>query len=142
MSATCCSQTELYPTGSLVALANRNPRIIELGAELGFTGYAEYIDAVQSLGLDEVINDQSNDSDIEHTLFTNTTTIDLNDNLTLKNVIGYNEVDAFQSTDVDGSPFFLLRMGDETTPGAGYVYTTEPIFRGTTTFRARNGRSL
>lgn len=117
--------TELYPTGSVAALANRNPRIVELGAQLGFSGFAEFLTVQQSLGLDQVINDQSNDSDIEHYLATNTTTIDINDSLTLKNVIGYNKVDSFQSTDIDGTPFFLLRMGNESTPQAGYVYVTD-----------------
>lgn len=117
--------TELYPTGSVAALGARNPRIVELGEQYGFSGYSTYIDAAQSVGLDTVFNDQSNDSDIQHTLITNSTTFELANGLTLKNVIGYNKVDSLQSTDVDGSPFFLLRMGDETTPRAGYLYNTE-----------------
>lgn len=117
--------TELYPEGSVAALGARNPQIVELGAQYGFAGYASYIEATESLGLDKVFNDQSNDSDIQHTLITNSTTFELSSGLTLKNIIGYNNVESFQSTDVDGSPFFLLRMGDETTLNAGYVYDTQ-----------------
>ena len=106
--------TDLYPAGSVAALANRNPRIVELGAQMGFTGFGEYITAQQALGFDQLINDQSNDSKIEHTLVSNTTTFNVSDSMTIKNILGYNNVETFQSTDIDGSPFMMLRMGDET----------------------------
>jgi iron complex outermembrane receptor protein len=107
------------------ALNIDNPRLAELGEKYGFTGFGEYVDVQQSRDLDEVFNDQSNDSEIDHKFFGNTTTFELNDSMSIKNIIGYNKVDSFQQTDPDGSPFMLLRMGDEWTETGGYTYITE-----------------
>lgn len=119
--------TELYPEGVLLApgALDDNPRLLELGQQYGFTGFKSYVDAASQTDLDKVFNDQNNDSDIEHNLFSNTTTFEINDNLTLKNIIGYNEVESFQATDPDGSPFMMLRMGDEFSEDGGYFYGTE-----------------
>ncbi len=117
--------TVLYPEGSLPFLSFENPRLAELGAQMGFAGYRSFIDvATAQSDFDEVYNDQTNDSDIEHQLFTNTTTWEINDSMTLKNILGYNNVESFQGTDIDGSPFMLMRMGDEFVSG-GFQYDTE-----------------
>lgn len=119
--------TDLYPAGSVALLGNRNPRIVELGAQLGFTGFGEFITAQKAVGFYDVMNDQSNLSDIEHTLVTNSTSFDWGESVTIKNIFGYNNVESFQATDIDGSPFMMLRMGDETTPDGGYTYNTEQL---------------
>ncbi|MCB1667367.1 MAG: TonB-dependent receptor [Porticoccaceae bacterium] len=118
----------LYPEGVLLApgALDDNPRLLELGQQMGFTGFGSYVDAANAqLDYDEVINNESNDSVINQKLFTNTTVFEISDSMTLKNIIGYNVNESFQSTDVDGSPFMLLKMGNETDTGAfgnGYQY--------------------
>ena len=117
--------TVLYPEGALPFLAADNPRLTELGAQQGFIGFRSFIDvATAQSDFDEVYNDQSNDSDIEHQLYTNTTSLQFGDTVTVKNVLGYNNVESYQGTDIDGSPFMLMRMGDEFVNG-GFQYDTE-----------------
>jgi iron complex outermembrane receptor protein len=111
-------------------VATDNPRQHQLAQQYGFTGFAEYLDVARSLDYDEVMNNESNDSDIEHKLFTNTTTFEISESATLKNIIGYNKNESFQATDVDGSPFMVLKMGDENNTGPfgnGYQYNFEQV---------------
>ena len=120
--------TELYPEGVIGtgALIGDNPRLVELAAQYGFTGFRSYIDtAGAQLDFDQVLNDANNDSDIDSQLFTNSTEFRISDNMTVKNIIGFNKVESFQGTDVDGSPFMLLRIGDEFSDNGGYQYNLE-----------------
>lgn len=112
------------------SVATDNPRLVQLAQQYGFTGFADYLAVAQALAYDEVLNNESNESEIEHRLFTNTTTFEINDSATLKNIIGYNKNESYQVTDVDGSPFMVLKMGDENNTGPfgnGYQYNFEQL---------------
>lgn len=116
--------TSLYPEGILATglLNENNPRVVELG----FDGLQDFITKQSRADFHDVYNDLSEEIDTEHTLLTNTTSWEINDLLTLRNTIGYNDVESFQPTDLDGSPFMVMRQG---TPekADGFDWNTEQL---------------
>jgi iron complex outermembrane receptor protein len=71
-----------------------------------------------------------NDSDDEHNAqlkeAVNKTTYTVNDDLSIKNIVGYNQVVSRDRTDGDGSPFPILTIGAIGGPNMeGVVYSTE-----------------
>jgi iron complex outermembrane recepter protein len=58
----------------------------------------------------------------------NTTTFELSDNATLKNIFGYNNVFSRENTDIEGSPYqFLLVGGGVGDKNEGYSFGTKQI---------------
>jgi iron complex outermembrane receptor protein len=71
-----------------------------------------------------------NDSDAEHDAqlkeAVNKTTYRVNDDLSIKNIVGYNQVVSHDRTDIDGSPFQILTIGAIGGPNMeGILYSTE-----------------
>lgn len=112
----------LYPNGILdsgLIDPTKNPGLFSFG----FNGLPDFIEKQQSADFHDVYNDLDSLNDIRNRNFSNTTSYDLNSDLTVKNIIGYNEVFSFQPTDIDGSPFMSLANTDETRT-QGYQYNT------------------
>ena len=115
----------LYPDGitsSAIFNPADNPGVINAG----FTGLQDFLERQEGADFRDVYNDINAKNDIEQALYSNTTSYDISDNVTVKNIIGYNKVESYQPTDIDGSPFMILQNGDES--GAfGYQYDTEQM---------------
>jgi iron complex outermembrane recepter protein len=112
---------DLYAPGNPLIDPAVNPRVIELG----FDGIQDFFAKTQNMDFHDVYNSQSAINDIEQQLYSNTTSFEISDSMTLKNIIGYNKVESVQGTDLDGGPFMVL---DNTNPAFGedaYFYYTE-----------------
>jgi iron complex outermembrane receptor protein len=117
--APSCAGSELYPAG--VPTLGYNPALLAQ-----YNGILNFINYQATQPFWNVYNDQT--SALSATLLTgiNKTTYAINDNLTLKNIVGYNRVNSQQQNDVVGSPFALLPISP--TPGPtseGYGFATE-----------------
>ena len=104
--------------------------------ELGFNGIADVLQKQKSIGFHDVYNDRNNLHDADQTFVSNTTTFELFDDFTIKNIFGYNDVFSLDQNDIDGSPYQWLRIGvinpilDESAVDRldrGYNYGTKQI---------------
>ncbi|MFA7555876.1 MAG: TonB-dependent receptor [Spongiibacteraceae bacterium] len=111
------SAYDIYSGGADAML---NPR----ANELGFTDLAAYFSATADMDFHDVYNSLSSVNDIEQSLYSNATTFEVSDALVFKGILGYNKVESFQGTDLDGTAFNILD-GTDSQGGTGYQYNTE-----------------
>lgn len=96
----------LYPDGIAASLED-GARF----AQFGFNGLPSFIDALDNFGFYDIFNNQTGEHRAKQYTVTNTTTFELSDAATLKNIFGYNRSRSRDRTDVDGSPFEPLNIG-------------------------------
>lgn len=98
------------------------------GVVPGFTSIGDFLTQQENIGFYEFYGNTSNFRDGEQTIVTNTTSIEVGDNATLKSIFGYNKVIQRESTDVDGGPYeFLLIGGGPGPEDFGYTFGTEQL---------------
>ena len=98
------------------------------GVVPGFTSLNDFLTKQQNIGYYDFYGNQNNLRRGEQTVLSNTTTLDLSDNATLKNIFGYNKVFNRENTDIDGSPYqFLLVGGGVLDRDQGYSFGTKQI---------------
>jgi iron complex outermembrane recepter protein len=117
--APSCAGSELYPPN--LPTLGYNPALLAK-----YNGILNFINYQATQPFWNVYDDQS--GGLNATLLTgvNKTTYAINDDLTVKNIVGYNRVKSQQQNDVVGSPFALLPIS--ATPGPtseGYGFATE-----------------
>jgi iron complex outermembrane recepter protein len=94
----------------------------------GFTSLNDFLTKQQSIGFYDFFGNQDNLRRGRQTVVSNTTTFDISDNATLKNIFGYNNVFNRENTDIDGSPYqFLLIGGGVGDRNQGYSFGTKQI---------------
>jgi iron complex outermembrane recepter protein len=94
----------------------------------GFTSLNNFLTRQQNVGFYDFYGNQNNLRRGRQTVVSNTTTLDLSDNATLKNIFGYNNVLNRENTDIDGSPYqFLLIGGGVGDRNQGYTFGTKQI---------------
>lgn len=101
-----------------------DPSVNPRANELGFSDLATYFEKTANMGFYDVYNNVSAENDIEQGLYSNTTSYEINDALIFKSILGYNKVESYQPTDMDGTAFSILDSTD-TQGGTGYQYNTE-----------------
>lgn len=106
----------VYVPGVIVS----NPRV----QQLGFNGIVDFLrKQAANYGFYDIFDSQTNAHRAKDWLYTNSTTFDISDAFTLKNVVGYHGSDSRDRTDVDGAPYQPLTIGFVDGPGAeGYRY--------------------
>jgi iron complex outermembrane recepter protein len=117
--APSCAGSELYPPN--LPTLGYNPVLLKQ-----YNGILNFINYQATQPFWNIYDDQSTAHSATLLTGVNKTTYAINDNLTLKNIIGYNRVDSRDKNDVVGSPFALLPIS--TTPGPtseGYGFATE-----------------
>jgi iron complex outermembrane receptor protein len=117
--APSCAGSELYPPN--LPTLGYNPALLKQ-----YNGILNFINYQATQPFWNIYDDQSTAHSATLLTGVNKTTYAINDNLTLKNIIGYNRVDSRDKNDVVGSPFALLPIS--TTPGPtseGYGFATE-----------------
>jgi hypothetical protein len=73
-----------------------------------------------------VDQDQSSSHKAPNYLVTNTTTYDFNDDLKIKNIVGYARASAIDTPDVDGSPYPVIAFKNQTgNPVVNAVHTSQ-----------------
>lgn len=88
-----------------------------------FNGIVDYLNKQKGVGFYDIFNNQNGQHRGRQFLATNTTTYDLSDTFTLKNVIGFNYAKSHDNTDVDGTPYEPLTIGFSNGESAeGYTY--------------------
>jgi iron complex outermembrane recepter protein len=98
------------------------------GVVRGFTSLNDFLTKQQSIGFYDFYGNQNNLRRGRQTVVSNTTTIDISDNATLKNIFGYNNVFNRENTDIEGSPYqFLLVGGGRADRDQGYSFGTKQI---------------
>jgi iron complex outermembrane receptor protein len=114
-----CAAAELFPPGvptggtypAKLASYNGLQNFIALEGEQPFWNVWNHSDDEHDAQLKEVLN---------------RTTYTVNDDLSIKNIAGYNQVDSRDRLDIDGSPFQILTAGPTGGPSEeGTGYTTE-----------------
>ncbi len=98
------------------------------GVVPGFSSLNDFLAQQQNIGFYEFYGNQDNKRRGRQTVVSNTTTVELSDTLTLKNIFGYNRVIGKENSDIDGSPYEFLLIGGG--PGAddqGYTFGTKQI---------------
>ena len=74
-------------------------------------GFGAYLEAQRELGFRDVYHNSPSYYKAKAKYLTNTTTIDLNSDLVLRNVAGYHKSKLYESMDVDGSPYPIFNYG-------------------------------
>jgi iron complex outermembrane recepter protein len=98
------------------------------GVVPGFTSLNNFLTKQNSVGFYDFYGNQNNLRRGRQTVLSNTTTLDISDNATLKNIFGYNNVFNRENTDIDGSPYeFLLVGGGVADRDQGYSFGTKQI---------------
>jgi iron complex outermembrane recepter protein len=98
------------------------------GVVRGFTSLNDFLTKQNSIGFYDFYGNQNNLRRGRQTVVSNTTTIDISDNATLKNIFGYNNVFNRENTDIEGSPYqFLLVGGGVADRDQGYSFGTKQI---------------
>ncbi|MFA7584762.1 MAG: TonB-dependent receptor [Novosphingobium sp.] len=92
-----------------------------------FSSLEDYIEKTKDSGFYETYTNTDAGHRAKQYLVVNTTTYDLSDNLTIKNIAGYNYVKSNDKTDVDGLPFTPLIVGFYPDNSLGYTYTDDQI---------------
>ena len=73
----------------------------------------------------DINTDGNNFSQSENLIFTNATTIELSDNLTLKNILGYTHLDTSSGFEADGTAFNLSSAGTKGTDSSSDTFTEQ-----------------
>jgi iron complex outermembrane recepter protein len=98
------------------------------GVVAGFTSLNDFLDQQQDIGFYDFYGNTDNERRGRQTVVSNTTTVELSDSITLKNIFGYNQVIGKENTDIDGSPYeFLLIGGGPGPEDQGYTFGTKQI---------------
>jgi iron complex outermembrane recepter protein len=98
------------------------------GVVPGFTSLNDFLAKQQNIGFYEFYGNTDNRRRGRQTVVSNTTTVELSDSVTLKNIFGYNRVIGKENTDIDGSPYeFLLIGGGPGADDTGYTFGTKQI---------------
>lgn len=96
------------------------------GVVPGFTSLDDFLTKQASIGFYDFYGNQNSKRRGTQTLITNTTTFELNDDLTITNIAGYNRVLNRENTDIDGSPYsFLVVGGGPGDKNQGYTFGTK-----------------
>jgi iron complex outermembrane recepter protein len=94
----------------------------------GFTSLNDFLTKQKNIGFYEFYGNTDNKRRGRQTVVSNTTTFELSDNATLKNIFGYNSVFSRENTDIEGSPYqFLLVGGGVGDNNEGYSFGTKQI---------------
>lgn len=108
---------DIYQPGVIT----NNPRVNAL-----FDGIGDFLTKQKEAGFYDVFINPSQLRTGHQYLVTNTTTLELNDFLTLKNIFGYNDSYLIERTDISGAPYEFLRVADGPgTKGEGYNFGNE-----------------
>lgn len=98
------------------------------GVVPGFTSLNDFLLKQQNVGFYDFYGNTSNRRDGKQQVLSNTTTFELTDDITIKNIFGYNKVTQREETDIDGSPYqFLLIGGGPGSEDFGYTFGTKQI---------------
>jgi iron complex outermembrane receptor protein len=108
-----CIAAELYPAG--VPTGGAYPAKLA-----SYNGLLNFIAMEGKQPYWNVWNDSDDGHDAQLKEVVNKTTYTLNDELLIKNIVGYNQVVSRDRIDADGSPFQILTIGPE-----GILYSTE-----------------
>ena len=95
-----------YPTG----VTSTDPRV-----NARFRGISDYLTKAQSSGFYDVFLNRDSRHRAKQTFISNTTSYEINDGLKVKNIFGYNRVISRDDTDIDGSPYDWLKVGNDPT---------------------------
>jgi iron complex outermembrane receptor protein len=94
----------------------------------GFTSLNDFLTKQQSIGFYDFYGNSDSMRRGRSTLVSNTTKYELADNMTLKNIFGYNKVFNRENSDIDGSPYeFLLVGGGVGDRNEGYSFGTKQM---------------
>jgi iron complex outermembrane recepter protein len=99
-----CAAAELYPPG--VPTGGTYPAKLA-----SYSGLANFIAMESQQPFWNVWNDSDDGHDAQLKEAVNKTTYTVNDDLAVKNIVGYNQVDSRDRIDADGSPFQILTTG-------------------------------
>jgi iron complex outermembrane recepter protein len=114
-----CAAAELYPPG--VPTGGTYPAKLA-----SYNGLLNFIAMEGKQPFWNVWNDADGEHDAQLKEAVNKTTYTVNDNLSIKNIVGYNQVVSRDRIDVDGSPFQILPLGATGGPNMeGTLYSTE-----------------
>jgi iron complex outermembrane receptor protein len=117
--APSCAGWGLYPAG-VPGTGGYNPALLKsYNGLLNFLAYQ----ATQPFYNIYDISDAAHNALLKEGV--NKTTYALSDDLSIKNIAGYNRVNTHDQTDVVGSPFGLLPISPQLDPYEGYQYSTE-----------------
>jgi iron complex outermembrane recepter protein len=94
----------------------------------GFTDIGDFLTKQRNIGFYDFYGNSNSMRRGRSTLVSNTTKFELSDNMTLKNIFGYNKVFNRENSDIDGSPYeFLLVGGGVADRDQGYSFGTKQI---------------
>ena len=113
-----CAAVELYPPG--VPTGGTYPAKLA-----SYNGLLNFVGMQASQSFWNVWNDADGGHDAQLREAVNKTTYTVNDDLSIKNIVGYNQVASRDQNDGDGSPFALLTAGTSGTSREGLLYSTE-----------------
>ncbi|MBL0116832.1 MAG: TonB-dependent receptor [Sphingomonadales bacterium] len=106
-----------YPAG----VVSTDPRV-----NARFSGISDYLTKAGSSGFYDVFLNRDNSHRARQTFVSNTTNYDVADDIAIKNIFGYNKVLSRDNTDIDGSPYDWLKVGNDPTGfSSSYVYGTK-----------------
>ena len=104
-----CAAATLYPPG--------NPAQIRFPQLAAFNGIEGFLAVQNGTRFWDIYNDQTSSHDAQTDVVVNKTTYAISDNLSVKNILGYNLVSTRDRPDVDGSPFEVDEVGVSTGVG-------------------------
>ena len=114
-----CAAAELYPPGA----PTRGTYPAKLAS---YNGLLNFITMEGKQPFWNVWNDSDDQHDAQLKEAINRTTYKVNNDLSIKNIVGYNQVISRDRLDIDGSPFGILTSGAIGRPNPeGILYTTE-----------------
>jgi iron complex outermembrane recepter protein len=94
----------------------------------GFTSLNDFLTKQKNIGFYDFYGNSNSMRRGRSTLVSNTTKFELSDNMTLKNIFGYNKVFNRENSDIDGSPYeFLLVGGGVADRDQGYSFGTKQM---------------
>lgn len=98
------------------------------GVVPGFTSLDDFLLKQENIGFYDFYGNTSNRRDGRQKVLSNTTSIEIGSDITIKNIFGYNEVSQREETDIDGSPYQFLLIGGGPGPNdKGYTFSTKQI---------------
>jgi iron complex outermembrane recepter protein len=114
-----CAAVELFPPG--VPTGGTYPAKLA-----SYNGVVNFIAMQSKQPFWDVWNDGDDGHDAQLREAVNKTTYTANEDLSIKNIVGYNQVSSRDRFDADGSPFQILTSGTSGGPNQeGLVYSTE-----------------
>ncbi len=97
-----------------------------VGLPFGFTSLNDYISKLPKIGFYDFYGTQNDQRDGYSSAITDTARYDVNENLTIKNIAGYNRVSSHENSDIAASPYDFLLVGGGSTPqDQGYTFATK-----------------